>query len=292
LTYMTAEYYAVKLAAERTHDALTNLAAHITNPPDSLLIMSDALTALEHIYEPTRPTSTTPLTLIKGAIRAIAHTANTHGLGVILLWVPSHCSIALNDEADKLAQSAADAIVEQISTRGRDLKVVNETDHRYTLPDAYNTIENAIGKHWSREWENNAHCSTTVPSPPRPIAHLFNKTYRYLATIHTQLRHNTTLNDYWNQMDPSHHHYSATPRCVECKEGVAETVEHYLLECESYADQRHLLRSAIREIDSALPMSVETLLLRRPNTPVRTLQRILTVVNTFIRTTGRLCHVN
>ena len=155
-------------------------------------------------------------------------------LQVDIIWVPGHCGIEGNEIADAEVKKAATS-----ST------LANPFNHKPLRSARVQSIKAASKAQWLKNWSNNTKTSHALRHiMRRPGAKAGTKLYnailnkRAVATL-TRLRTgHCGLSYYLHRF-----HLTETPYC-KCGNG-KETVEHYLLECRLYAEQRKELRKKV-----------------------------------------------
>ena len=155
-------------------------------------------------------------------------------LQVALTWVPGHCGIEGNEIADTEAKKAA-----------MNSTVTRPFNHSPLKSARVQSIKAAAKVQWLKNWDNNTKTSHALRHiMRRPGAKAGPKLYstisnrRAVATL-TRLRTgHCSLNHYLYRF-----HLKDTPHC-RCGNG-KETVEHYLLECQLYVEQRKELQKKV-----------------------------------------------
>jgi RNase H len=230
----TAELTAMHLAVKQ----LWNHCQHWT-----CRIYTDSQAAIKAIDHPRRQSGQTIINDILNSIDAIT---NEHPyLQIEIIWIPGHAEIEGNEQADSEAKKAA--LTTELSQPYK-YKPLKSARARY--------IKAAAKKQWQRVWNENTKTAAmlrritrgkhakTGPSLYNEIEH------RNEAAKIAQLRTgHCGLNRYLHRFGIKN-----SPYC-QCGYG-KETVEHYLLECRNYREQRKKLR---REVGTG-KMRVETLL--------------------------------
>jgi ribonuclease HI len=225
-------------------------------------IYSDSQAAIQAIDHPRKQSGQT---IIRDILKSMDEVTNkyTH-LQIELIWIPGHAEIEGNERADTEAKKAA-------------------TDPTLSQPHNYKPLKSARARHiktaakeqWKTVWSENVKTATALrritkgkhakigPSLYNGIAN------RNGAATIAQLRTgHCGLNRYLHRFG-----IKGSPYC-QCGYG-KETVEHYLLECRNYREQRNKLR---REAGKGM-MRMERLL-GDPKIIKHTLE--------YIKETGRL----
>jgi ribonuclease HI len=216
----TAEITAMQLALER----LWNYQRY-----SSCCIYTDSQTAIKSIERPHRQSGQS---IIKGLLDCIEEILyNRTHLQIEIAWIPGHFEIQGNERADMEAKKAAmDPTLNQLHKQ----KPLKSARTRY--------IKAAAKEQWHKSWTEDTKTAKTLrhitkrkgsKSGPK----LYNDMVsRNTVTTIAQLRTgHCGLNYYLHQLGKK-----ASPYC-ECGYG-KETVEHYLLECRKYKEQRKRMR--------------------------------------------------
>ena len=174
---------------------------------------------------------------------------------VKFVWTPGHEDIHGNDRADEAAKAAASGL----SSEPRDLPTFLR---RKPLPVSVSAtrqrLKKAIKARWQTEWKaskrhaNSNKIDTSLPSDN--FLHIINQLRRNQASLLVQLRTgHIPLNTVLHRMRKID-----TPDCPHCKNGIRETVLHFLLTCPHYANARRLLQSKLRREASSIPFLLGT----------------------------------
>jgi len=135
-------------------------------------------------------------------------------INVKFIWIPSHCGITGNEQADKLAKAAAN-------------KPIPDVNIKPTIKDIYNNIEQYIDKEWQKTYntvQTGKSYKTLEPTVSRKIK--YTNRNRHKETTITRLR--------LGKCHLKHYLYKIkrhpTGHCEHCN--VPETIEHFLLHCQ------------------------------------------------------------
>ena len=169
---------------------------------------------------------------------------------VKFVWTPGHEDIDGNERADKAAKAAASGL----SSNPRDLPTFLR---RGPLPVSVSAtrqrLRKAMKTRWETEWKTSkryANSNKIDPSLPSDnFLHIITQLRRNQASLLMQLRTgHVPLNTVLHRMKKLN-----TSECPHCKNGVRETVLHFLLICPHYAGARRLLQSRLRRDASSIP---------------------------------------
>ena len=195
-------------------------------------IYTDSQAGIKAIDHPRRQSGQT---IIKDVLDSVEEIANENtNLQIEIIWIPGHAEIEGNERADMEAKKAA-------------------TDPTLSRPHNYKPLKSARVRHikalakkqWHTTWSGNTKSATALRhimrgqktnSGPK----LYNAiTNRNEAAKIAQLRTgHCGLNRYLNRFGIKN-----SPYC-QCGYG-KETVEHYLLECRNYREERKRLRKEV-----------------------------------------------
>jgi len=221
----TAEIAAMQLGLER----LWNHEAH-----PNCRIYTDSQTAIKAIERPRRQSGQS---IIKDLLDCIDEIIEEHAQAQIeIMWIPGHSDIQGNERADTEAKKAAtDSTVTQLPRR-RPLKSAR-----------VRRIKTSAKEQWRKMWNEGSktakilrHITKTQGKGNKIGPKLYNEiSNRKDAATIVQLRTgHCGLNYYLHRFGQT-----GSPYC-ECGYG-KETVEHYLLECRKYKEQRKILRKEV-----------------------------------------------
>ena len=199
----TAELYAI----------LAILTTILPNNNNTFVIYSDSQSALKAI---TDYTSKHPI--VMKIHNWLVHLFTKHK-EVSFCWVPSHINIQGNELADKAAKEAAEAANDPI--------IFKQIPHK----DYYAMIRSILLTDWQSNWNSVNHNKLrTVKDSIKPWTSSSNKARR-IEVILTRLRIGHTLITHRHLMEGR-----PAPYCEDCL--VPLTVEHFLVECPTYIDER------------------------------------------------------
>jgi len=221
----TAEITAMQIALEKlwSYQALPNCR-----------IYTDSQTAIKAIE---RPQQQSGQSIIKDLLNFIDETTGKHThLQIEIVWIPGHSEIQGNERADAEAKkAAADPTLNQIRR------------HKPLKSARIRNIKAAAKEQWRKIWSENTktakalrHITKMKRKENKSGPELYNEiANRNSAATIAQLRTgHCGLNHYLHRFS-----INESPFC-ECGYG-KETVEHYLLECRKYKEQRRRLREAV-----------------------------------------------
>lgn len=199
----------------------------------SCRIYSDSQAALKALDRPCRQSGQA---IIKDILDHIDETTSGHEHTQIeIIWIPGHSDIEGNEQADTEAKKAA---IDPTLKRPHKHKPLKSGRTRH--------IKTVAKEQWQKEWHNAKtakplrHIMRTkrkaIKTGPRLYSEFSN---RHTTAIIAQLRTgHCGLNLYLHRIGQTKSSY--------CKCGYGkETVEHYLLECKNYKEQRKRLRNVV-----------------------------------------------
>ena len=156
------------------------------------------------------------------------------GITTEIIWCPGHCDIPYNDLADKEAKRSAENL-SQLRSYEDSIKQLNCTT-------VNRLIRNEQSKAWQLSWQRSTTGRTTREMIPKVKTRLKWSNVRSVDMSYARiLLGSTNLNSDMYQMK-----LAESPNCI-C-ELDRETVDHFLLQCEIYKDQRDQMKKDIADI--------------------------------------------
>ena len=201
------------------------------------------------------------------------------GCSVTFHWVPGHCGIEHNERADHSAKAALQSFLDEPTA-----------DWRPAVRIPYGThcsrVRHSVKQEWQRRWNapmtdyrDGDHLFALQPLI-RPLPELWQRPRRS-SNLLCRLRHgHCGLNSYLHRIGKS------DPLCEWC-EGEDETVEHYMLSCPAFAEQRELL---LQDLSQHVHIDEPTLpLVLATDASLSSYDRlhIVAALHTFMDTSGR-----
>ena len=229
----TAEVHAVQLGAEIIEEAM------ITKAYTKCIIYADSQPAIRAIGKPKKQSGQEFLCATLDSLDALQ---DKHPmLRIELKWIPSHTGIEGNERADNAAKEAALARGAANGPRG-------PTPRRApTLKSALKAkIHAACEEEWKTAWnEGNTgghlrRITLRRHTDSGPKLYSSIKSRQHTAWLSRLRTGHCPLNKYRHR-----HQIVDDPTCQQCNNGNIETVEHYLLRCATYTEERHELRKAV-----------------------------------------------
>ena len=169
---------------------------------------------------------------------------------VTFVWTPGHEDIEGNERADEAAKEAAagetsEATKLPVSLRHKPLPVSVSATRQF--------LKKEMKIRWNAEWNTSPRYAdaTTIDGtlPSDNYLHIIDQLRRNQASLLTQLRTgHIPLNAILHRIKRSD-----TPDCPHCKNGIRETIHHFLLTCPHYADARRSLRETLTRDSSSIP---------------------------------------
>ena len=200
----TAELSAILLALQYTY----------TFNDTSYIIVSDSQSALAAIekYNPFHP--------VVQEIQEWLYILYSSGKTVAFCWVPSHIGIHMNDLADSKAKAA-------VTNR-------NISHRRVPSIDYYPIIESKLKSKWNEIWVNTSLSNKlrTIKSNVSIWESSYHKQRQWEVVLarlrlgHTRLTHKFLMEK------------TDAPICRDCR--VRLTVQHFLIDCPKYVEQRNI----------------------------------------------------
>ena len=198
-------------------------------------------------------------------------TLKSRGWKIEIVWTPGHSEVEGNEVADRLAKETA--------VEAKDLE---EETSVVTVQDIKRHARASIQRKWQQRWDIGEFgrdfylCKPFLDSSPRldfPNTRIF-KQILQLRTGYS------ILNDYRHKLGQS--------ESGLCECGQMETVQHYLLQCQLYEEERGILFNRLREQLGIQSPSVFTLLGYDGHREISTWrEQIMQEVGQFIERTER-----
>ena len=195
-------------------------------------IYTDSQAAVKAIDRPQRQSGQA---IIKDVLESIDHISSKHKeLQIEIVWIPGHTQIEGNERADVEAKRAA-----------RDPTLSCPHKYKPLKSARVRQIKAAAKDQWNTQWNNNTKTATRlrrlmrrkdVKAGPALYNEIANR--KGASTIIQMRTGHCGLNKYLHRFGKS-----ITPYC-QCGYG-KETVEHYLLECKVYKEQRKCLKNKV-----------------------------------------------
>lgn len=169
------------------------------------------------------------------------------------VWTPGHEDIEGNERADEAAKEAA-------SGQSSESKNLPAFLRRKPLPVSVSATRQLLKKKMKNEWKTDWTSSPRYANakaiddslPSDDFLHIINQLQRNQASILIQFRTgHIPLNVILHRIKRSD-----TPDCPHCKNGIRETIHHYLLTCPHYANARNLLRAKLKREASSIPFLI------------------------------------
>ncbi|EEC11477.1 conserved hypothetical protein [Ixodes scapularis] len=217
-------------------------------PPGRAVVLSDSRTALRHLL---RTDDAPPLAR---SVVSLTLRLRDRGWEIAFQWVPSHCGIPGNEEADKLAGLVHDNPDFPASTASRfnDARLLVRRRERASHPDP----------------------ATAAGRPPVRVS-------RRLPRGHSALLHRLRTDSASSPLVLSVLQPDLYPACPNC--GDEGSAGHLFLRCERYVPARAALAQRYAEL--GLPATTETALLFPPG-PQSTVERAHNVLLEYLDDAG------
>ena len=220
--------------------------------PKKFLILTDSLSSLQTLKQ---PNSQNP---IGQQILQVIKSINTMDKSVCFMWVPGHVGIAGNEKADELAKSAICK-----PTQG-DIPILSN--------DMNTIIKTVIHNIWQRQWEETNNNKLKTVKENITEWHTSKRLKRKEEVILTRLRigHTRLTHKFLFEKDPK-------PMCTQCNKEL--TVEHILVDCKNYQNQRLTCFAHITE--NNLPITMKNILGEHKNFRADALFNFLDEINLY-----------
>jgi len=199
---------------------------------------------------------------------------------VTFVWTPGHEDIVGNEQADEAAKEAASG--QSSSTkrlpaflRGRNLPVSVSATRQLLKKEMKNKWHTELSS--SPRYARAKKIDDTLPSDD--FLHIASQLRRNQTSLIVQLRTgHVPLNTFLHRIKRSD-----TSECPHCKNGIRETIPHYILSCPHYVRARRLLQAKLRRDASSIPFLLGT------RTGIPHLLRYISGTNRLKATFGEVC---
>ena len=210
--------------------------------------------ALDNVaaIQATSLTKSTPGSYLVDSIREAAESTFIHRgrAPLTLRWVPGHVEIEGNERSDEEAKRAARGE----SSEEQDLPRATRGQLPFSRSAARQRFNEGLKERWkktlelSKRWPKLHQIDAMAPSNRfRKIARLLPRRH---TSILTQLRTgHVPLQRHLHHIRPDEFENPNCPACGQCE----ETVSHFLLQYQNYADSRHRLEQAVGRASRDLP---------------------------------------
>ena len=205
-----------------------------------VLILSDSQSSVGLLslgWEPTQHKSTARDILTE------LEQVKSRGIEVEIKWTPGHAEIKGNEEADRLAKEAS-----------KEAESMTEEDRTISQAEFRQAVKVHGLTAWQRQWDASEKGRFLYGLKPKvTMKTMFDYPNKKLYNQIAQLRIGyAKLNDYLYKIGVSD--------TKNCSCGEIETIEHYLLECENYFDQRERMRTSLFHQTGIVELTTEILL--------------------------------
>ena len=155
-----------------------------------------------------------------------------YGLGVKILWVPGHAGVEGNEKADSLAKLKAKNVYDDQQLG----------EHKLSLSGAIQLSKKLAVKAWQRYWERCEGAVHTKQLVPYVTTKVLLPADRKTGVMYCRL----LLGDTMLNEDCFRCGFTTSPIC-ECGSD-RESIEHFLLFCPKYSEQRNKLYNTISDL--------------------------------------------
>ena len=196
------------------------------------------------------------------------------GVSVQISWTPGHSEIHGNELADQLAKEAANEALEM----AEDHSVV-------TLDDVKSAAKLSARMKWQERWDASEQGRTLYQF--RPTVGYKSRVPHQFGTVSLERRVTQLRTGYVTLRDHLYKLGLVDTKSCECEE--PETVQHYLLACPIYEDQREILQQRLFAAAGVTNLDLELLLNMKPDDEFKTDRTyILSELETFITNSQRI----
>ena len=192
-----------------------------TEDPKSTVILTDSKVGLYLIQQRHPKNYVNGVSIIQKNIRKLIN----KGWTIKLQWIPSHCGIKGNEEADSLANQAHE--------------LTNLDEYPNELKEMEEQVKKAAQRQWELRWNiDKRNCALGDRKTKLEDWKWCRIKDRRLDVTITRLRVEACrLNNNMYKMG-----LVGSPKCNKCSVDTEETVTHFLIECDSLSEQRRELR--------------------------------------------------
>ena len=222
--------YDAELAAiQATLDKLGGCFEDNTVQPTDIVIFSDSQSAVLAIDNwKSKTTKNVERTVITSDF-----ISRLYGIDIYLQWIPAHCGVRGNEQADKLAKRGSRMLQETTNTP------------YYTARQVAKMKSKEV---WLNKWINDETGRTLFKYQPTPNAKdaIHDLKRKDQCNVYRLRTGHSLLNMHRNRLDPQ-----APPHCRHCSHPY-ETVEHHLFHCSKLRDIREKLLPNNPDIENCL----------------------------------------
>ncbi|MEC7531553.1 MAG: reverse transcriptase domain-containing protein [Actinomycetota bacterium] len=231
----TVELFAIHMAIKALHRS-AELASTGAYNNLNVAILTDSKSAIQSLARDPERAQRGDLTRL--ILDHSTQLAKKHKICVALVWIPAHCGIDGNEQADTLAKAG-------ISNAERTTIGLSTSEYNKCFRRAL------YQKHWQGEWQKkNAQTLKYIPTIKRKVKNLPPKLTRLI------------LNRPYFCPYPE-----AGSPCLDCDR--TNTVSHVLLDCKNYSTERQLLAKSLKKPIAALEDILHDDVLCRHKTAVK-----------------------